>query len=175
MAGSTPKKAVAAFLRPLQLVISCFSTTAHLAHIGEYGLNGGPYAFVVQPFKLPGSDLYFAASMNYTIVEAEGERGPYKVKTTAYQYVFTDEDENELLAYQWHPDSTVRFPHIHIGSSSKIAQKTANKIHLPTGRIALEQVLRLAVEEFGVKPLKDKWGAVLKETQGRFERWRMWS
>lgn len=112
--------------------------------------------------------------MNYKIVKAEIPRGPYKVTTTAYQYLLEDEEEKEIVAYQWHPDSTIKVPHLHIGLSAKIAGKTANKVHLPTGRIALEQVLRLAVEELGAKPLKGEWKSILSQTQKLFEKWRMW-
>jgi hypothetical protein len=174
LAGNSPKKAVKAFLEPLKRVVSCFSATAHLAHSGSYEINGDPSALFIERFKLPGADLYLSASMNYKIVEAAGDRGPYKVKTTAYQYILEDEDEKEILAYQWHPESRVQFPHIHVGSSSKIAGKTFNKIHLPTGRIALEQVLRITVDELGVKPLKGEWNSILVQTQKLFEKWRTW-
>ena len=113
--------------------------------------------------------------MNYRIVEAPGEWGPFKVKTTAYQYAIDDEKEKELFAFQWHPDSKIKFPHLHLGSSAKIAEKTLKKLHLPTGRIALEQVLRLAVEDLGIKPLNRRWDAILSEAQQRFEKWRTWS
>lgn len=157
-------------------MLSCFSASAHLSHIGAYDVNGGPYAAVIDKFKLPGSTIYLSASMNYTIIEAQdADRGPFKVKTTAYQYMLTYKDEHEILAYQWHPQSKIKFPHLHLGSSAKISSKTLNKLHMPTGRIALEQVLRLTVDELGVKPINNRWEAILAEAQSRFEKWRTWS
>jgi hypothetical protein len=44
----------------------------------------------------------------------------------------------------------------------------------PTGHVALEQVLRLAVAELGVKPLRTDWSEVLGGTQTAFEEWRSW-
>jgi hypothetical protein len=175
LAGNSPKEAVKAFLDPLQKVISCFSRTAHLSHIGPYALEGGPYAMRVDKFKLPETSIYLTASMQYKIVEAKGELGPYKVTTTAYQYILEDGHESEILAYQWHPDGTHKFPHLHLGSSSRLAKKTINKLHLPTGRIALEQVLRLCVDELEAVPLNADWDNILSGAQKAFETWRTWS
>src|SRR5439155_9569266 len=96
-------------------------------------------------FKLPGeSELTINVIMNYKIVEASGKLGPYKVRITAYYYSLEDKDGDEILLYHWHPDNTpnIKFPHLHI------CQTNFKKKHLPTSRIALEQVLRLVVDEF---------------------------
>ena len=113
--------------------------------------------------------------MNYIIVKAIGESGPFKVKTTAYQYLLEDEQEQEIISYQWHPNSRIKFPHLHLGSATKVANKTINKLHLPTGRISFEQVLRLAVDDLQAKPLNEQWNVILSDTQGRFEKWRTWA
>lgn len=179
MAGNNPRQAVQAFFKPLQHVLSCF-TDAVITHKGDYKVNGGPYALTVgtghrtDKFKLPGSDFHFSVLMNYTIVNATADRGPYKVKSTAYFYSLEEDGGKEILTYQWHPTKTCMFPHIHLGSSSKLGSKTLNKLHIPTGRIALEQVLRLAVEELGVKPIKTGWSDILCKAQGGFEKWRTW-
>lgn len=148
-----------------------------ISHKGGYRVNG-EYALTVakknDKFPLPGGRFYLSVLMNYTIVEATGPRGPYKVKTTAYFYSLEEDGGKEILTYQWHPKGVCKFPHIHLGSSSKLGLKTLNKLHLPTGRIALEQVLRLAVEELGVKPVKTDWSIILSEAQGLFEQWRTW-
>jgi hypothetical protein len=175
LAGKSPQEAVQAFIGPLQRVISCFSKTAHVSHVGSYSLDGGPYALRIGKFKLPRTTIFLTATMNYKIVEAEGDRGPYKVTTTAYQYLLEDSEESELLAYQWHPQSTRKCPHLHLGSSSKLAKKTINKLHLPTGRIALEQVLRLCVEDLEVVPVNKDWDNTLSDAQKAFETWRTWS
>jgi hypothetical protein len=89
LAGRTPKEAVDSFLKPLRLVLSCF-TKAVIFHGGStYELDGGPYALMIGQdgkFKLPRTDLSLSVSMNYRIVAATGERGPFKVQTAAYLY-----------------------------------------------------------------------------------------
>jgi len=151
-----------------------------ISHKGNYEVNGGPHALTVgkgqkkDKFPLPGGDFFLSVLMNYTIVEAPGARGPYKVKSTGYFYSLEEGGAKEIITYQWHPTGACKFPHLHLGSSSKLGAKTLNKLHLPTGRIALEQVLRLAVEELGVQPIKTDWSDILSDAQGLFEQWRTW-
>lgn len=93
-------------------------------------------------FHLSGTDLNLSISMNYKIVEATGEHGPFKVKTTAYMYGLEDGDGEEIVLYHWHPDVPhIQFPHLHIGCSVLPSSSNFHKKHLPTGRVALEQVL----------------------------------
>jgi hypothetical protein len=48
------------------------------------------------------------------------------------------------------------------------------KAHLPTGRVALEDVVALAIE-LGAKPLRRDWRTVLVQTRAAFHRWRTWA
>jgi hypothetical protein len=46
--------------------------------------------------------------------------------------------------------------------------------HLPTRRIALEDVLRLLIEQFGVRPIRSDWGRALHDARASFQRARHW-
>jgi hypothetical protein len=46
--------------------------------------------------------------------------------------------------------------------------------HLATGRVALESLLRCAIAELGVEPLREDWRKVLDASERRFEEWRTW-
>jgi hypothetical protein len=46
--------------------------------------------------------------------------------------------------------------------------------HVPTGRIALEELLRMAIAEFGARPRRKDWEQVLERTQAGYEDWRTW-
>src|SRR5438034_10661569 len=84
----TPRKTVQNFLRPLPLALSCV-TDAQIATGGDYSTTT-EHAWVVaggEPFPLPrarGASLRARLGQNYRIVRAEGQRGPWKVKITAY-------------------------------------------------------------------------------------------
>lgn len=64
-------------------------------------------------------------------------------------------------------------PHLHVGAAMGPNAATILGGHVPTGRVAMEDVLRLLIE-LGVQPRRDDWQAVLDETQSAFERWRSW-
>jgi len=49
------------------------------------------------------------------------------------------------------------------------------KRHLPTGRVALEVVVRLLVAEFDVPPLRRDSRTVLRRGEERFKAWRTWA
>ncbi|MGI8553416.1 MAG: hypothetical protein ACR2PL_21930 [Dehalococcoidia bacterium] len=54
--------------------------------------------------------------------------------------------------------------HIHLGAGAGSLRPELTAAHLPTGWVALQDVLRLAIEAFGVRPLRPDWDAVLTRT-----------
>lgn len=173
MAGKTPRDAVQNYLAPLQRAISCVSP-AVIQHGGQvYDVHAGPYALLVGEAgkcKLKRDPpLTLDLRMQYRIVEASGDRGPFKVTTTAYMYIVDDHHGHEVFSYHWQPDEpTTRFPHLHVG------HPPMKKAHFPTGRIALEEVLRLLITGFGVRPSRQDWSQILTSTQRQFTTWRTW-
>lgn len=111
--------------------------------------------------------------MLYRVTKAEGERGPWKVSTAAYYYGIHDNRQSEILSYHWHPGTERQDPHLHFESSSKVIDFLRG-IHLPTGRVSLEEVLWFLIEELKVKPLRRDWNKVLQSTQSQYERFRSW-
>lgn len=180
MAGDNPYEAFDRFRRPIQRAISCVSRDAHVWVLGgEDGYTPGrDYALVPErgePVGLSGPrNLSLTSLIAYRIVRAKGERGPYEVQTTAYYHALLDEDGREIVAYHWHPrgESEVLFPHMHIGAGIGADLGELHNSHFPTGLISLEEVLRLAVEEFGAEPKREDWREVLGRTQADYERWR---
>ncbi len=62
------------------------------------------------------------------------------------------------------------WPHLHLSQASIGHPATLLGAHLPTGRIALEEVIRLADLDLGVRPRRPDWSEVIRETQEAFER-----
>ncbi len=125
---------------------------------------------------LPGGRVSLIVRMRYRIIEAEGTRGPWKVSTAAYEYTFADADGQELLAYHWQPGgaSHVDAPHLHLGAATGIVHRGLADAHMPTGRVALESIVRLAIEAFGVPALRGEWPRILAVGEALFNRWRTW-
>lgn len=171
MAGKTPYQAVQNFLAPLRRAISCVSR-AGIQHGGrDYELNADPYALVVRGQRKLRCHppLSIDIRMQYKIVEASGERGPYKVKITAYMYIVDDHRGHEVFSYHWQPDAPeVKFPHLHV------EHPHLKKAHFPTSRISIEEVLRLLITDFEVRPLRSDWDTILTETHQKFAAYRTW-
>ena len=130
-----------------------------------------------EPTRLKGVKLKLEVSQQFEIVGATGERGPWKVHTLAYWYAITRNDGSEVIAYQWHPaaDSHAAFPHLHIGSAElDVEGWLSNKTHIPTARIAIEDVVVLAIE-LGATPLQSDWEERISGTRARFRKYASWS
>lgn len=154
---------------------------AHLWALGSNGHAPGQTHAVVpnagETVDLAGKRrLGLASQFYYRVEKAEGESGPWKVTTEAYQHALEDEDGREIIAYHWHPErgSAYNYPHLHIGTGIGASLGEIHKRHFPTGRVSLEDVLRLVIKEFGAEPARADWEEVLEETQATYEVRRTW-
>lgn len=116
------------------------------------------------------NDLSLWIHQNYRVVELEGHRRSWSVRTTGYVYQLRAE-ERELVAYHWHPWglSARTFPHVHIGPAAQLGFADLGRAHLPTGHVALADVLRLVIRDLGVEPRRDDWREVLDAAQPALE------
>lgn len=140
--------------------------------------NGDPLRLrTVAP---PAIQLSFG--QRFEIVRGESiPDGPYRVHTREYWYQFSLEDDRELFAFHWTPDTTDprqrRHPHLHVGAAlllpeSPIFPGALNKRHIPTGRVSIESIVRFAIEELGVEPLIETWRDVLDRGEQQFNAYR---
>jgi hypothetical protein len=81
-----------------------------------------------------------------------------------HQFLYVD-DERECIAYHWHARgaSPIVWPHLHV--SAPAGPLDLSRAHLPTGPVALSAVLRCAVGDLGVRPLRRDWAAVLVDAE----------
>lgn len=172
MAGKTPREAVQNFVGPLQTALSCV-TNSVLQIYGGYYPRSEPHVATIadgDPVPLRGdSRISLQIRHWYRIVEDAGPRGPWKVQTAGYYYSLKDSSDQEILAYHWHPQSEPTFPHLHLEAGAGIGRQELTKAHLPTERISLEHVLRIALNDFGCYPLKPDWEEVLAQTQSAYD------
>lgn len=184
MAGRTPREAVTAFIRPLQQSLSCISDNVLQFERVDSGHTGVVTSHDGEPVAVrlvDGGRLGLAIRHHYTVVEAAGQRGPWKVTSVGYLYAIEDAAGRELVAYHWHPvgSSTFAAPHLHLGAPLTGAVRAGNghglaAAHLPSGRVALESVILLMVAELGVRATRPDWQVVLARNLEKFERWRTW-
>jgi hypothetical protein len=125
-----------------------------------------------------GERIGFRASQNFRVVRASDSRGPWKVSIAAYYYSIEAAEGQELVQYHWHPEDTGRidYPHLHLGSGAQVKRSDVTSAHIRTGRVSLENVLEMLIEDFGVRPRrKDDWRSTLRKAHGKFRDFRTWS
>ena len=127
--------------------------------------SGGPYQLTFaggRPARLRGPhDLQVSLVHGYVVVPDGTGRARWVVHGAEYAYTVLTGDGQRVLAYHWHPIGSSAFtqPHVHVyGRTTPIDLR---RMHLPTGHVALASALRLLIEEFGVRPLRDDWAARL--------------
>lgn len=118
--------------------------------------------------------LELGMRMRYKIIE---HGGGYRVTTLAYDHLLMQSSGEVIVNFHWHPDgsSHEKKPHLHVGSSQLARDAVlTSKIHVPTGRISVEQVIRQAIE-FGAEPFGDNWEKRLDQSEAPFREHRTWS
>ncbi len=137
---------------------------------GGYYVAEAPHALILSDgdaVPLAGArDLSLWIHQNYRVVETEGRRRSWTARTTGYVYRLLA-GGRELIAYHWHPRgrSPQTAPHMHLGPAAKLGFADLGRAHLPTGRIGLADVLRLAIRDLWVEPRRDDWREVLDEAR----------
>jgi len=133
-----------------------------------------------EPLQLRSSPgRYLSASQRFRVARNEGgSTGPFLAYTIEYWYQFLFDDEVELLAYHWTPEAFAlgqkTYPHLHIGAAmvsvaAPVFPDTFHKKHVPSGQVSIESVVRFAIEELGVPPLRRDWSDILDRGQRQFD------
>src|SRR3990172_8019016 len=169
MAGKSEALAVKNYIDPIRRALACVTKAVPQVG-GGYSAANNPHTFTLgaEPVRLSGKNkIRLSIEQIYEIVETDDpDRGPWKVHILAYDYALYDL-AGPIASYHWHPDgaSPVKTPHVHFQKSG---------VHFPTGRIAIEDIVRFAIQDFGVKPWRRTWARILADTQGKFECYRLW-
>ena len=81
----------------------------------------------------------------------------------SYSYEIHDADGREVLLYHWHPrgSSAIVIPHLHLEQGAGVRREEVRNAHLPTGEVSLKAILRVLIEEMGVRPLRSDWESIL--------------
>lgn len=179
----SPEIAARRFIEALVSVTSCV-TTQRLTTLTSYYTRGenqtvrfpGPPVSLRAPSGGPRG-LLFDVSHVFAIDEVPELvpfRRRWRVTTRMYQYRLLDHDERELLVYHWQPGDEFLgpdHPHVHVSAalSARVNALEVEPIdlagrHLTTGRVSLEAVIRMLIEDFGVAPQRADWRDTLART-----------
>jgi hypothetical protein len=171
---------VAEFLDDMHDALSCVTFDAHFDVGAGFHATPRPHALILDPGQAPlrvDPGISLRALQFYVIVQDAGCEAGWRVSTWNYLYSLHDAEGQEILSYQWDPrarGSPVSYPHLHISPAAQAARPEFAKAHLPTGRVAFEDVIRLAIEGFEVEPAREDWHNVLKRTKERWIAQQTW-
>ncbi len=171
MAGRAEKEAFGNFRDMVQEAVSCFATarvigsTKELDERGTLTANSGaevPLTSAEQPIAI-------AFFIHYTIRRINGQ---CKVSTDGYVHnVLLD---GELaVEFHWHPSEGTRvwFPHVHPRFAG--SGRDRGKMHIPSGRILIEDVLIFAHER-GAQPRRADWEEIVTRNKERIAKELTW-
>ena len=120
--------------------------------------------------------LFLGVTLHYRIVDFNlpaDPRGPYRLIIDGYTYALFDNHRAETLAFHWerdpHPGSRA-YPHLHVGSTvidtgHALFGSTFSSLHIPTGWITIEHIVRFLIEDLDVIPNRSDWDDTLQRTQ----------
>jgi len=181
LSGRTPHEAVRSFLAPLKAVLGCITSEGFVARgpraagIQQVAQFQNGFAILIRG---TGQTLSFELYHRYVVRQVEGGRGPWTASTAEYIYDVRNHHRNRIAAWHWHPstrqgDDQAPGPHIHAYGAHETL--TLHKLHLPTGRVSIEAVVRFLIEDLDVVPLRDDWRAILDRHEERFRQVRTWA
>jgi hypothetical protein len=119
--------------------------------------------------------LYLALSQEFHIARDSRFPGEWKVVTDAYAYSLslTEDLSEEFILWHWHPASGAMLPHLHLVVKHP-RLGGLRKLHVPSGRVSIEEVIGLLIRELSVQAARDDWAEVLADTEARFRHYRTW-
>lgn len=175
MDGSDRGATVDEFVSTLQRAVSCVTRAVLIVSRAEPTVPS-LVRFSERLVSLQGADRLSISLLHAVEVRKEpADKGAGRVRSLGYWYQIYQRDGSEVIAFHWHPEppATVPFPHLHVDGRSA-APTFDRRRHVPTGRVSLEAVVRFAIAELDVRPLRDDWQRVLGQGTAAFDAGRTW-
>jgi hypothetical protein len=153
-------------------------------HVTTFGTPGAPVMDVGfrqngEPVAAPLATLFGTLdfSLLQICISEEFEDGKYRLHTAEYRYALTPRGELEP-SIRWEylrerPDPDARWARHHIQGTFVVGLESdgvvANDLHIPTGFVTIEEVIRFCIADLQVRPLSDEWNENLDESYTRFK------
>ena len=176
--------AIKDYLSELQKIVSCVATEVCYVYPNNNGRQvlawSGASMLESAPIILQrknNSRLFVNIRQE---IQQPNARNNYLVSTKGYIYSVLDAEKKDLIGFHYHPeldDDPVMHPHIHVyaDADERFADFNLHKRHIPSGRVALEDVIEWLIIELEVKALRSDWRQILQATRKQFKRICTWS
>jgi hypothetical protein len=125
-----------------------------------------------------GNGLRLEIRHRFTVERTDGSREPWRVSTAEYVYEVADERDDLIAAWHWHPatveqEDRAHWPHVHAYGDRETM--TLHKLHLPTGRVSIEALVRFLIDDLDVTPRRTDWRAIINRHEAIFQSERTWA
>lgn len=116
--------------------------------------------------------------LSITLFRAPHEGGHrMKVEQASYQYQADQTGTRWIFRYDYRREPQGQHPATHLQVRGNLLEPIPlyrgmlERVHFPTGRVSLEAVIRLLIEQFAVRPNRppEIWRRVLAESERAFE------
>jgi hypothetical protein len=185
--ANTPHEARQRYARFLQRSLACIAPDVWNVGPAVAGRPEGEWVLTLpnagRPIQLrreDGSACLLVASQRFVIVPDPRNEGEYKTSTREYIYKIWDGSDasgQPVVEWHWHPSRGTLHPHTHARPpyAGPAFGEAFDKHHLPTARVAFEQVVRFLIEDLEVEHQVGDWAERLDEALTAHEYWRSWA
>ncbi len=181
--GRTPEAAAKKHFEAFNALLRATLTQSPLVMVKRPKSRGAPPEFhsafcgkretVDVPLKTRFGTVGLSVGQRCGIVR---DKKTHRLFTLEYRYMLTPEGADQPLGrweYVREPETTARWCRDHLpGTPAFALGKRAvalNVLHLPSGFVTLEEVLRCCVVDLEVKPLSPAWNEKLETSDRRFQ------
>jgi len=172
MPGRNERETWRAFADPIKRAIGAVDLTArllekHFPADGVHMLSSAPPGIAFGGLTL---------SFSVTVKPLPGdEGGEWRMTTVRYDYALervSSKRREQVIGWHWHPTSRrshVSCPHVHVPSANAYSTR-----HIPTGRVALEDVIMFGFDDLGVPPTSNRARRIVADVRDRHKKFRSW-
>jgi len=119
--------------------------------------------------------------LGQTLQAKKIEQGTYRLKTLAYAYRIAEGPQREdkwIVRWEYnsrdhqegfHPRNHCHLPLDLVCFGNRML--SLNKMHIPTGWVTIEEVIRFLIHELKVKAKSAGWDKYLRESEDKFRLW----
>jgi hypothetical protein len=161
----------------LQATVSVLTRAVLRAEVVKEPTYVAAITFGRTPRVKVGPHRWIEVHMAVEAREDDAETGTWRTHTLRYYFSLFDvpAEGDFVLSYHLHPDpGGFARSHVHVRAQPSWAGKSLHKVHLPTGRVALEAFVRLIVEELDGQPIRKDWDDRLRRFEERFDQRKTW-
>jgi hypothetical protein len=186
--GDSPQQTFQAFREHLNRLLHTTITDASLQLLGAERTNRAFLEFrqgedgVIRCAKVGGGYyLFFGQVLEAEPTVVDGAR-KYRLRTLRYGYRITEGPTlDSRWLFRWEYESLKIKQHLrprhhlHInGGVNCFGERMAlscSSLHLPSGWIAIEEVIRFLIHELGLEPKSVDWDQRLRDSEEKFREW----